>query len=98
MGRRRNRVNRKVGYTKGMAKAKNSRKGPPEKYPWDRWFRPGARHVLQRDRDYKVSTYTMVVYLYQRAKILGRKISLSQRQRRGQDQIVLESLNGEAKR
>lgn len=52
------------------------RRGPPGIYPWERWLKLGSKHTLKQGKDFTSKVSTMVIYIYTRAKGVGRCVSI----------------------
>lgn len=47
-------------------------------YPWDKWLKLGTHHFIQRHRDYKCTTRTMITHVYARARRFGVRIKVEE--------------------
>ena len=69
-----------------------TRLGAPQKYPWEKWFKPGTRHTLKRAKhpkgDFSCSVRSMIVYLYNRASKNGVSITVTEA---GYNKLLLET-------
>ena len=46
--------------------------------PWDKWLVVGKTWTLVKDRDFKCTTRTMVVYLYTKATSRGLRVKVKE--------------------